>query len=300
MEVPIPCYDVAIVGAGRVGQTLGRRLAAAGHQVTRVACRSRAAAEQAMAFIGAGQALTYESLARQPAPAAPEVLLITTPDAAIAATALRIAPGRMTWQGVTVLHCSGALSSTVLHALGQYGAAVGSMHPLRAFGSALADPEALRGVHWCIEGDAAAKQVARDLVAVLYGEVSEIEAQQKILYHAAAAVAGNLITGLFSLAVSMLERCGIAPEQGRAMLLPLSEGVLQRLRAEGELAALAGPIDRGDAATVAQHILKLRELPPLYLDVYRSLSQELVTLARRKGTPAPVLDEIEHLLQNKS
>lgn len=290
-------YDVAIVGAGRVGQTLGRLLTAAGQQVTRVACRSRAAAEHAVAFIGAGLPCTYDSLARQPIPTPPELLLLTTPDAAIAPTALRIAPGREDWHGVTVLHCSGALSSAVLQALGQHGAAIGSMHPLHAFGSAIADPETLRGVHWCIEGDGAAKQVAHEVIALLHGEVSEIEAEQKILYHAAAAVAGNLITGLFSLAVSMLEHCGIAPEHGRAMLLPLSEGVLQRIRSDGEIAALAGPINRGDAATVAQHLLTLRELPPLYLEVYRSLSRELVLLARRKGTPATALAEIEQLLQ---
>ncbi|MGE3539154.1 MAG: Rossmann-like and DUF2520 domain-containing protein [Candidatus Tectimicrobiota bacterium] len=298
MEFDTPDYDVMIVGAGRVGQTLGRLLVEAGVRVTRVACRSRAAAEQAVAFIGAGEPHTCESLARQPASAHPEVLLLTTPDAAIASTALRLAPGRATWHGVTVLHCSGALSSTVLQGLGQHGAALGSMHPLHAFGSALAAPASLRGVHWCIEGDATAKQLARQMIALFQGVVSDIEAHQKILYHAAAAVAGNLLTGLFSLAVSMLEHCGIAREQGRAMLLPLSEGVLQRLRSAGELAALAGPIDRGDAATVAQHVLKLRELPPVYLEVYRSLSRELVELARQKGTPAALLADIEHLLRD--
>lgn len=290
-------YQLTIVGAGRVGQTLGRLLTLVGYQVIYVACRSHAAAEQAVAFIGAGQPLTYDGLARQPVAASPEVVLITTPDAAIAATALRIAPGRANWHGVTVLHCSGALSSAVLHALGQHGASVGSMHPLYAFGSAIAETDALRGVHWCIEGEPAARQVARAFITALHGEVREIEAQQKILYHAAAAVAGNLITGLFSLAVSMLEHCGIAPVDGRAMLLPLSTGVLQRIKSAGEIAALAGPIDRGDAATVAQHVLKLRELPPIYLDVYRSLSRELVALARQKGTSAAALADIEHLLQ---
>jgi len=74
--------------------------------------------------------------------------------------------------------------------------------------------------------------------------------------------------------------------------------VLERIKAEGEVVALAGPISRGDAATVAQHLEQLRTLPPVYTAIYRSLSQELVALARRKGAaPSAALAEIERLLQ---
>jgi predicted short-subunit dehydrogenase-like oxidoreductase (DUF2520 family) len=172
------------------------------------------------------------------------------------------------------------------------------MHPLYAFGTAIADPEMLRGAYWCIEGDAAAKHVARRLIGDLHGHVSEIQPEHKMLYHAAAAVAGNLITGLMSISFSMLAHCGIAPDQARAMLIRLSEGVLQRIKAEGEVVALAGPISRGDVATVAQHLEQLHTLPPVYEAVYRSLSRELVALAQRKGgAPAAALAEIEQLLQ---
>jgi predicted short-subunit dehydrogenase-like oxidoreductase (DUF2520 family) len=172
------------------------------------------------------------------------------------------------------------------------------MHPLYAFGTAIADPEILRGVYWCIEGDTAAKHVARRLIGDLRGHVSEIQPEHKMLYHAAAAVAGNLITGLMSISFSMLAHCGIAPDQARAMLIRLSEGVLQRIKAEGEVVALAGPISRGDVATVAQHLAQLHTLPPVYEAVYRGLSRELVALARRKGgAPAAALADIETLLQ---
>ena len=77
------------------------------------------------------------------------------------------------------------------------------MHPLYAFGTAIADPTVLWGVHWCIEGDAAAKHVACRLIGDLRGHVSEIQPEHKMLYHVAAAVAGNLITGLLSISCSM-------------------------------------------------------------------------------------------------
>lgn len=60
---------------------------------------------------------------------------------------------------------------------------------------------------------------------------------------------------------------------------------------------LAGPISRGDAATAAQHLEQLRALPLVYGAIYRSLSQELVALARHKGAPVAALADIEKLLQ---
>lgn len=290
-------YDLAIVGAGRVGQTLGRLLAALGHRITWVACRTHAAAEQAVRFIGAGLPTTYEAAPLNLLAPGRGVVCITTPDQAIVATATLLAQRGPVWPGVTVLHCSGALSSTVLHLLHPAGAHLASMHPLHAFGTAIDDPEVLRGVHWCIEGDEAAKLVARHLIGALHGQVSEIEPEHKILYHAAAAVAGNQITALMSVAFTILEHCGIAPDQARAMLIRLSAGVLQRMQAEGEIVALAGPISRGDVATVAQHIEHLHVLPPVYGAVYRSLSQVLVTLAQRKGAPQEALAAIMQILQ---
>jgi len=291
-------YTIAVLGAGRVGQTLGCLLAAQGHQLTVVACRTQAAAERAVAFIGTGQPCTYDTVPLDAVPYGQGVVCITTPDAAIAPTAALLARRQPRWHGMTVLHCSGALSSAELQALQPCGVSVGSMHPLYAFGTPLADPEVLRGVHWCIEGDMPAKTVARQLIADLAGLVSEIAPEHKMLYHAAAAVAGNLITGLLSLSFGMLAHCGIAPEQARAMLVRLSEGVLQRIKAEGEVVALAGPISRGDVTTVAQHLQQLHALPPLYSAVYRSVSQELVALAHRKGTSAAALADIEALLQS--
>ena len=117
-------YDLAIVGAGRVGQTLGRLLSALGHRVTFVACRTLAAAEQAVRFIGAGLPTTYEAAPLDLPQPGRGVVCLTTPDQAIASTAAGLAQRAPAWQGITVLHCSGALSSTALHVLRSAGAQV--------------------------------------------------------------------------------------------------------------------------------------------------------------------------------
>lgn len=287
-------YDIEIVGAGRVGQTLGRLWAASGHRIGRVLCRTQKAAESAVAFIGAG---TPATLVTPLIPLATRsVVCLTVPDDALAETAARFAAYPTLWRDVIVFHCSGALSSVVLQPLRQHGAAVASMHPLHAFGTPVAARQALEGVYWCVEGDGTALAVARDLVQDVHGYVNVISPEHKMLYHAAAAVAGNLLTGLMSLSFTMLEHCAIPPEQARAMLIRLSEGVLQRIKADGEVSALAGPISRGDVTIVAQHLQVLRTLPPQYLAVYKSLSTELLHLARRKDTDAEALAAIERVL----
>ena len=290
-------YEIAIVGAGRVGQTLGRLLHLQGHHITAVSCRTRLAAARAVAFIGAGEACIYDDLPQLAAQKKPTVVLMTTTDDALAPMVDRLARRQAQWHEIVILHCSGALSSAVLSPLRQRGAHVGSMHPLHAFGVAHADRDVLSGVHWTIEGDDTAKETMRRYISDLGGHCHDIQPEQKVLYHAAASLAGNHLTGLLSLCFKLLAQCGIAPDQARAMLLPLSEGLLQRIRTEGEVAALAGPISRGDTTVVARHVSALRDLSPLSYQVYCGLGTELVALARQQGTSPTALDDITALLK---
>src|SRR5437870_9480329 len=79
--------SLAIIGAGRVGRTLGRGLREAGWKIGSVVTRSEASARRAVHFIGAGKAwagLTRQVLLSQ-------VILITTPDDQIAAVGRELA-----------------------------------------------------------------------------------------------------------------------------------------------------------------------------------------------------------------
>ena len=121
---------VSIVGAGRVGRALGRRLHELGWRVGGVTGRSVSSARAAVRAIGAGQplsGLTHQILNSR-------VVLITTPDNAIEGVAKNLAQlGGTEWSGKVVLHTSGSLDSGVLRPLAELGAATGSMHPMQTF-----------------------------------------------------------------------------------------------------------------------------------------------------------------------
>ena len=139
---------LSIIGAGRVGRALGRRLRELGWKIGAVVASSESSARKAVRSIGAGRAhafLTRQVLAAQ-------VILITTQDHSLATIAGELARiGAEELRGKIVLHTSGALSSDVLDPVRQCGAAVGSMHPLQTFSGVGVPP--LEGRVFTIEGD---------------------------------------------------------------------------------------------------------------------------------------------------
>ena len=87
-----------------------------------------------------------------------DIIWITVPDDAIASVATSLADTQP-WEGKTVFHSSGALTSDELAPLRIRGAKVASVHPMMTFvrGSV---PQ-MAGVSFAIEGDAAAVRAAK-------------------------------------------------------------------------------------------------------------------------------------------
>lgn len=267
---------IAVVGPGRVGQTLGRALRRRGYRIGVVAARSLRRARQAVKFIGgAGPA---NKLGAELVGA--DTLLVAVPDRQIAAVAKELARvGGRTWRGKVVLHTSGARAARELAALGRLGAHCGSLHPLFPF------PQPLRwfprGVFFGIEGDPVAVRRARELARALGGEAIRVPPRQKVLYHAAAAmVSGHLLT-LADLGARVLRRIGVPMQPARRALLPLIRHTLDQYARLGER-AWTGPLARGDAETVWEHLAALEKLPPYFLPVYATLGRAAVALYRKK------------------
>lgn len=257
---------VSIIGAGRLGTTLGRALAEAGYRIEAVAASKRASAMRAARLIEPQPtslgASAFASLPQS------DLLLITTPDDVIGSVAAEIAgvPGageasrRSRGRKQIALHASGALSSEVLAPLRQAGFAVGSMHPLVSISDRGADAGAgvFQGAFFCLEGQAVAVRMARALVRDLDGQSFSVKPVHKPLYHAAAVMASGHVTALFDVAAEMLVHCGLSPQRARAVLQPLLQSAVTNLARYSPAQALTGPFARGDAATVLRHLEAIR------------------------------------------
>src|SRR5438309_3675068 len=190
---------LAIIGAGRVGRALGRRLRELGWKIGAVVTRSESSARRAVRFIGAGNAcagMTRRILASR-------VILIATPDDEITVVSQELARiGEEELRGRVVLHTSGAMDSAVLDAVPERGAMVGSMHPLQSFGG-VAVPS-LEGKVFTIEGETQAVRVARQIARSVGGSPVRIAGSKKILYDAAAAMAAGHVLAVEEAATRLL------------------------------------------------------------------------------------------------
>lgn len=189
-----------------------------------------------------------------------DVVLITTPDGAIAEVAAAIAA-----TDAVVLHCSGA---TTLQPVAHHGRH-GSIHPLMA----LPDPHT-GAARLCADGwfGVAGDGAARALVELLGGKWFVVADSDRALYHATAAISANHSVALLAQVQRLSAQVGVPIEA----MMTLVENSIVDVGSVGARAALTGPAARGDAETLAAH----REiLPDEELNLYNALAAACEALA---------------------
>jgi predicted short-subunit dehydrogenase-like oxidoreductase (DUF2520 family) len=279
---------VSIVGAGRVGRALGRRLHELGWRVGGVTGRSISTARAGVRAIGAGLPLggpTHQVLNSR-------VVLITTPDSAIEGVAKNLALlGGKEWCGKFALHTSGSLDPSVLQALAALGASTGSMHPMQTF-SNQNSPDLAKCI-FGIDGCPAALQMARKIIYQMGGVAVRLSGANKAAYHAAGSFASVYVLALMETATRMLMTQGFKRRQAVRALLPLTRQTLDNFESVGPLAAWTGPLARGDFSTVERHVKALADFEPEYLEAYKALSRLTArVLAAQPGAMLKQLDRI--------
>ena len=281
---------IGFIGGGAVGQTLAVALAAKGYPVVAAASRTHASAESLAGRVEGCAALREP---QQVADAA-DFLLITTFDDAIGPVADAIR-----WRGGQgVAHCSGAASLDVLQGAEEQGAAVGTLHPLQAFVSV---DEALRnlpGSTFGIEGDGPIREYLRDMALALDGRPMFLRPEDKPLYHGSIIMLGNLLLGLTGFVADLWQKLGIEREDALKSLLPIVQGCVDSMNANGFPGAFAGPYARGDAGTIDKHIQTFTSRAPEALHLYCQMALASLPMALEKGRADPsTLRWIETMLK---
>ena len=277
---------IHLIGAGKLGRTLGR-LWRDQLEIGAVVTRSASSAHEAAAFIGAGDPTTLDAVTTLPAA---DFWLLATPDDALDALAYTLAATRSDWSGTVVLHCSGAASSALLAPLADAGASIASAHPVHSFADPQQSLTTFAGT-WCVmEGARTATDALAPLFAAIGARPFTAERCDKALYHASTAMASNLLVALLHQAEKALcDAIGLNPSQARDMLAPLGRHTLDNYFRNGAVAALTGPVARGDLQTVTRHLEALArrdESDRDAADTYRSLSCTAVDIALQQAHTA--------------
>ncbi len=279
-----------------MGTALALALSEQRYDVCAIVTRRKASLRKALRLLPeVSNGLTSEQIADVPKT---DLILIATPDDAIATAAEQLAavlPSRA--QSVTVLHTSGALSSTELQPLAAIGCSVGSIHPLISVSDPKAGAADLKNAYFCLEGDRAALKIARQLVDDLGATSFSIKADQKALYHAAAVMSSGHVTALFDVAMAMLVHAGLTNDEARRILLPLLESTWKNLVRFDPADALTGTFARGDEATVQKHLAALTaSSDDEALAIYRLLGLRSLELFAEKGGDRKTVQRLRQIL----
>lgn len=288
-----PCSGpIGIAGAGRLARALGRLLREQGEPVVCVASRDPGRALEAAGFIGGGAVpVAYSEL-----PLHASRFLIAVADSALPHVAEALAGGNP--RGGVALHTCGAKGPEELAAMRALGVSCGTLHPLQTVSDLRAALTSLPGSAFAIAGDEAAVQWAERIVERLSGVVVNIRPGARPLYHAAAAMASNHLAALIDAAQQLMAAAtGQNEPAALRALAPLIRASIVNVLDRGPAAALTGPIERGDADTVALHLEALASAPPRILELYRVSGLRTLDLARRKGLAAGPAARLEEMLR---
>jgi predicted short-subunit dehydrogenase-like oxidoreductase (DUF2520 family) len=269
---------IAIIGAGRLGTSLGIALKKNGYQIKAISCLSLSSARESSRLIGEGQPYTDNLKAAGTS----RIIIITVPDDKIKTSAEELAAGIPDWEEKLVWHCSGLLPSRILDPLKAKGALTASVHPVQAFAKKNAAPDVFKGVYFSLEGSTKAQQASKAIIKKLSGHSFVIKEEDKPLYHAACSMASDFLIVLLESASSLLQISGNTPEQALKILLPLVQGTLQNVKNFNTRSTLTGPIARGDIKTISSQLEALRKHPPHY-EMFLKLASQTLEMAIQKN-----------------
>jgi predicted short-subunit dehydrogenase-like oxidoreductase (DUF2520 family) len=275
---------VGIVGAGRVGSVLGAALERAGHKV--VAASALSSRDRAAALLPG-----VPFVAPQEVVEAAELVLLTVPDDSLAELAAGLVAAEVGVRGRLFAHASGRYGTAVLEPLTRAGGLPLALHPVMTFAGRPDDVERLSGITFGVTAPGPLRPVGEALVVEMGAEPVWIEEDQRTLYHAALAIGANHLVTLVVEASGLLAKAGV--EEPSRMLGPLLGAALDnalRLGANG----LTGPVARGDAGTVADHVDALRAASPDAVAAYLALARRTADQALDAGLLKP--ESAERLL----
>jgi predicted short-subunit dehydrogenase-like oxidoreductase (DUF2520 family) len=275
--------DVGVVGAGRVGAVLGAALQRVGHRVLAVSGVSEESRDRAARLLPGVPVLAPEEVIRQA-----ELVVLAVPDDALADLVAGLAATR-TWQaGQLVAHTSGR------HGLEVYAPALDqhvlglALHPAMTFTGTGLDLDRLVECCFGVTAPEPLRPVAEALVLEIGAEPVWIEESARGLYHAALAHGANHLVTLVAQSLQALRAAGV--ESPARVLGPLVSAALDNALRAGD-AALTGPVARGDAGTVAEHLRQLQSLTPDIRPTYVALARATAERALASGRLKPHVAE---------
>ncbi len=261
------------IGAGKVGFSLGKYLAINNQHVAGYYSEFYEDAVKAAEFTQTKHYSDLNELVKES-----DVLFLTVTDSQIENVWKQLKLCQI--KNKIVCHCSGALSSEVFSGIAEHKCFGYSIHPLFAVNGKYESYKELSSSYFTIEGSSEKLDVMCKVFTDIGNNVCVIKKEDKVKYHAAAAMASNLVVGLLNASENLLKECGFDNKSAQEALSSIIRGNVEHIINEGTIQALTGPIERNDVTTVKKHLLALDGNNK---EIYKAVSKELVEIAKKKN-----------------
>ena len=274
-----PRLDVGVVGTGRAGSVIGAALKRAGHQIKACTAVTDLSKLRAEALLPGVAILSIEETV-----ADRDLILLSIPDDVLAQVVSGLAATNAVSPGTFVLHLSGRYGIDILRPLTELGCLPLALHPVMTFTGTSIDLNRLSACPFGVTTHPTLRPVAETLVMEMGGEPVWVPEASRSLYHAALTFGANNLMTLVNQTSELLESAGITNPE--ALVAPLLSASLDNALRNGD-SALTGPIARGDAETVREHLRVLAIFDPAVTQAYRSLARLTAVRALASGALQP-------------
>lgn len=273
--------SIGIIGLGKLGCSLAIGLKKEGFTISGLCSKSINSLQFANEILGTNfENNLFDTVKNS------SIVFITVSDSAISSVASETSYnlGNEDIKDKVFIHCSGALSTSVLEPLAYKGGHIASLHPIQTFADKEMGWKGLYSIYYGFEGSNYAYESIKPIIISFKGKILNIEKKDKPIYHAAACIVSNYLVTLAYIGGYLFETLGLEFDEGVEALKPLMDKTKSNIDSLGAINALTGPISRGDAETVENHIKAIQEKAPKILNAYKALGKITIEIGLENGT----------------
>lgn len=281
--------NIGIIGAGKVGVTIGKYLSQKNIHISGYFSRTQESVNIAALFTNTK---VYENISKLAAEN--DVLFVAVPDDEIVSVWHELRKNNLNEK--IVCHFSGAISSKCFESSEELGVFTCSLHPMFAFKDKFSSYKNMENVQFVMEGNERAVEVLKEMFENCGHKIHIMSTENKEKYHAAAALVSNHVVALLDLGLNLLGECGFDEVSSRELIKPLVIGNVNNVMDNGCVQSLTGPIERNDIQTVKKHLSALQN--NMAFKSYIETAKIIVKIAEQKNPNKDYSELIELLDKN--
>lgn len=285
---------IGIIGAGKVGISLGYVLLKEGFEVVAVSDKEELAIKKAYDYLGSKKDILVTEDNSDVLKSA-DIVLLAVQDRTIKDIVHELYKMSERLEDKVIAHTCGSIPSHILKPLDEKGAMLGVFHPLQTFPDIESAIEVIPETYFFIEAEGKGADILKYIAESIGKSSVMIKPEHMVLYHLSAVFVCNLLCALLYTGENIMNKIGIDLNP----FFPIIRATLKNIEEKGPLFSLTGPIVRGDIDTILAHLDALKDEENLKT-IYKDLSMVATEMAKKKGSiDEDIYERIKNIFSRK-